>query len=154
MTGQVLPLPSPSNLPLILFAEDDDEDWLLIEDVLQDCGAPIRAERVKDGVALMERLQQGPDPVLVMLDLRMPRKNGTETLRDIRSDPNLKFLPVVVMTTSNRDSDIFNAYFEGANGYVVKPVTFDLMGKALKELHFYWTDVVQLPRRLPVTSGA
>jgi CheY-like chemotaxis protein len=140
-------------MPLVLFAEDDDEDWLLIEEALQDCEAPLQVERVRDGVALMERLRRGPDPALVMLDLRMPKKDGTEVLREIRQDADLRFLPVVIMTTSGRDLDIFQAYFEGANSYVVKPVTFDLMAKALRELHKYWTEVVQLPRRLPATAA-
>ena len=135
------------NLPLILFAEDDDEDWLLIEEALIDCGVVLQAERVHDGIELLARLRRGPDPALIMLDLRMPKKDGSEVLREIRQDEHLRFLPVVIMTTSKLDLDIFRSYCDGANSYVVKPVTFDLMAKALQELHHYWTNVVQLPKR-------
>jgi CheY-like chemotaxis protein len=143
-----LPVDPGLGLPLVIFAEDDDEDWMLIEDALVDCEAPLQVERVRDGVALLTRLKQGPDPSLIMLDLRMPKKDGSEVLREIRQDTQLQHLPVIVMTTSKLDSDIFRSYCEGANSYVVKPVTFDLMAKALRELHHYWTKVVQLPKRV------
>jgi two-component system response regulator len=148
LSACLLPVEGGVALPLVLFAEDDDEDWLLIEEALADCEAPLQVERVCDGVALMARLAQQPDPALVMLDLRMPKKDGAEVLREIRQDPRLRHLPVVVMTTSKLDSDIFQSYWEGANSYVVKPVTFDLMAKALHDLHHYWTKVVQLPKRV------
>jgi CheY-like chemotaxis protein len=154
MKAPCLPLrcPSENDIPLVIFAEDDDEDWLLIEEALEECAnahnpVDIQVERVKDGVALMERLNSGINPNLIMLDLRMPKKDGSEALREIRQNHKTKHLPVIVMTTSRLDTDIFRAYCDGASSYVVKPVTFELMAKALKDIHYYWTKVSNLPYR-------
>jgi len=103
-------------IPLVLFAEDDDEDWILISDVLEEeCKARLRYERVKDGIELLARLtdSERPLPHLIMLDLKMPKKDGAEALKDIRNNPGLKHLPVIVLTTSNLETDIFKAYHGG-----------------------------------------
>ena len=76
----------------------------------------------------------------------MPKLDGAEALKEIRRDARLRHIPIVMMTTSQLEADIFRAYFEGANSYVIKPVTFELMAKALKDLHYYWTEVVKLPK--------
>lgn len=134
--------------PLVLFAEDDDEDWLLINEVLDDeCKSEIRYERVKDGVSLLDRLRDlsVPLPHLVMLDIRMPRKDGMEALREIRQDQTLRHLPVVIMTTSKGETDVLRAYTSGASAYVVKPVTFPDMATILKSLHHYWTEILRVP---------
>jgi len=135
-------------IPLVLFAEDDDEDWILISDVLEEeCKARLRYERVKDGIELLARLtdSERPLPHLIMLDLKMPKKDGAEALKDIRNNPGLKHLPVIVLTTSNLETDIFKAYHGGANSYMVKPVRFPDMAKALKDVHRYWTKIAVLP---------
>jgi CheY-like chemotaxis protein len=134
--------------PLVLFAEDDDEDWLLISEVLEDeCKSEIRHERVKDGVSLLDRLHNPAQPLphLIMLDIRMPRKDGVETLREIRQDPVLRHIPVVIMTTSKGEMDVMRAYTSGANAYVVKPVSFPDMAIILKSLHHYWTEILRVP---------
>lgn len=134
--------------PLVLFAEDDDEDWILISDVLEEeCKAKLKYERVKDGEALMERLRDTtkPLPHLVMLDLKMPRKDGAESLAEIRAEPGLRHLPVIILTTSSLEADIFKAYHGGASSYLVKPVRFPEMAAALKAVHQYWTGVVTIP---------
>ena len=146
---------NPFPPPLILFAEDDDEDWLLLEDVLDDIRkqhphqASVRIERVKDGQQLVDRLRNTTKerPLLVMLDLRMPRKDGTEALQEIRADRALRHIPIVMMTSSKLELDILRSYQEGANSYLVKPVTQDTMAKALRDLHHYWANVVQVPSR-------
>lgn len=136
------------SLPLVVWAEDDNEDWLLISDVLEeDCKAKLRYERVKDGEELLERLRDKtkPLPHLVMMDLKMPRMDGAEALQEIRSDPELKAIPVIILTTSSLESDIFRSYHKGANSYLVKPVRFPEMATALKSVHRYWTQTVSLP---------
>lgn len=136
--------------PLVLFAEDDDEDWLLVEDALADSQLPAEVERVKDGQTLLARLRDLKlrEPDLIMLDLKMPRMDGGTALREIRKDHALRHMPVVVMTTSQLEADIFNSYYEGANTYVVKPVTFDAMSKVLQDLHYYWIRVARLPKKV------
>jgi len=137
-----------ADIPLVLFAEDDDEDWILISDVLDnECQARMRYERVKDGEALLARLRDPslPIPHLVMLDLKMPRKDGTETLKEIRDDVNLRHIPVIVLTTSKLEADIFRAYHAGANSYLVKPVRFPEMANILKAAHHYWAEIATVP---------
>jgi len=134
--------------PLVIFAEDDDEDWILISDVLkEDCKSKLQYERVKDGEALLKRLMNKrlPLPHLIMLDLKMPKKDGAESLRDIRADLRLRHIPVIVLTTSSLETDIFKAYNEGASSYIVKPVRFPDMAKALKVIHHYWTEMATVP---------
>ena len=134
--------------PLVIFAEDDNEDWMLIEDTLQQCSGSCTVERVRDGVDLMIRLldpaQQKPD--VILMDLKMPKKDGIEALGDIKRNPQLKHIPVIIMTTSKTESDIMRSYMTGANSYVVKPVTFDAMKTVLMDIHHYWGSVVKLPQ--------
>jgi len=133
--------------PLLIFAEDDHEDWRLIRDTLQDCTEDVQFERVEDGVDLISRLRNEtlPLPNLILLDLQMPKMGGAETLRMIRADILLRHIPVVIMTTSKLEADVFKAYSDGANSYLIKPVTFEAMGSALTRLHDYWLNVVELP---------
>ena len=133
-----------NTIPLFLFAEDDDEDWMLIEDTFEHSAEPHRIERVKDGVELLARLRdpQLEIPNLILLDLKMPRKNGHEALAEIRADINLWHIPVVVMTSSRSEADIWRSYYNGANSYIAKPVE----ERHLKTMTLYWTDVVCLPK--------
>ena len=141
----------------VVWAEDDDEDWLLVSDVLEEeCKGAINYERVKDGEALLERLRDKtkPLPHLIMLDLKMPRMDGAEALQAIKSDEELKQIPITILTTSSLESDIFKAYHKGANSYLVKPIRFPEMAKALKEVHRYWTQVASIPDPLMARSVA
>lgn len=133
--------------PLVLFAEDDNEDWMLVQDAFEGCPLP-HIERVKDGEELLERLQDSTQalPHVIMLDLKMPRMDGPEVLEVIKNDPRFKHIPIIVMTTSKLESDIVRSYTAGASSYVVKPVTFEAMRKAMSDLHYYWTQVVEVPR--------
>lgn len=136
-----------NNTPLVIFAEDDNEDWILVEETLQECASFCCAERVRDGLELMERLRDAEKktPDVILMDLKMPRKDGIEALAEIRSDKSLRHIPVIIMTTSKTESDVVQSYTTGANSYVVKPVTFEAMHKVLKDLHYYWGTVVKLP---------
>ena len=129
--------------PLVLFAEDDDEDWMLIEDAFALCPFAKQLERVKDGIALMKRLRdpKGQRPALVLLDLKMPMKNGHEALEEIRADDKLRAIPVVIMTGSRSEADIYRSYFNGANSYIAKPVSL----ANLDIIRRYWNDVVSFP---------
>ncbi len=139
----------PHRVPLLLFAEDDDEDWMLIKDTFDSCASPSRLERVKDGVELLARLRSRTEelPILILLDLKMPLKNGHEALAEIRADEELRHIPVVIMTASRSEADIFQSYYNGANSYIAKPVE----ESHLKTMRRYWTDVVQLPAKLTGT---
>ena len=157
MKEQLLPSDSQleglmAKVPLVLFAEDDDEDWLLMSEVLEeDCEVNMDIERVSDGDTLLTRMQdtEKPSPNLVMLDLKMPRMDGLEALQEIRKLAGLKGItPVIIMTTSNLETDIVKSYKTGANSYVVKPGDHEKMGEALRTMHKYWVEVAQLPRRL------
>lgn len=119
--------------PFILMAEDDQDDRLLIHDALVESGLNGNLSFVNDGVELLDRLH-GRDPAapgrrvrpdFVLLDLKMPRKNGWEALEDIRGDPKLRDLPVFILTTSTDEEDRQRARQLGANGYFTKQVTFD-----------------------------
>ena len=134
--------------PEIWFAEDDDEDWLLIQDVLdEDCKSRIRYKRVKNGLEMLDALKSPLNrlPALIFLDMKMPKLNGSDTLQEIRKDPALRHIPVVILTTSNLEADIFKAYHGGANSYLVKPATFPAMADVLKAVHRYWTTVTHIP---------
>jgi CheY-like chemotaxis protein len=109
---------------------------------------------VEDGEELMDYLrrqgryadpEQSPRPGLVLLDLNMPRKDGREALREIKSDPELRRIPIVVMTTSKAEEDIFRSYDLGANSYISKPVTFEALVELMKVLGRYWIEFVELP---------
>jgi CheY-like chemotaxis protein len=138
----------------ILIAEDDPDDRLLTQRALEMSRVVNDLRFVEDGEELMEYLlHQGrytdaaksPRPGLVLLDLNMPRKDGREALKEIKSHPQLHQIPVVVMTTSKAEEDVLRSYDVGANSYVVKPVTFDRLVDLMKTLGTYWVEFVELP---------
>ncbi len=139
----------------ILLAEDDDDDYLLTQQALQENHVINHLHRVVDGVELMEYLQRkgthaerrgGQQPSLILLDLNMPRKDGREALREIKSDPLLRRIPVVVLTTSRAEEDVIRSYELGVNSFITKPVTFPGLVAAMKVLGHYWFEIVELPR--------
>jgi CheY-like chemotaxis protein len=139
----------------ILLAEDDDDDYLLTEQALQENHVINGLHRVVDGVELMEFLRRegqyadrrcNGHPALILLDLNMPRKDGREALREIKSDPSLRSLPVVVLTTSRAEEDILRSYDLGVNSFITKPVSFPGLVNAMKVLGRYWFEIVELPR--------
>ena len=139
---------------MILMAEDDADDRLLVKDALEESRVLNELRFVEDGEELLEYLRQEgrysdpeswPRPGLVLLDLNMPRKDGREALQEIKADPNLRRIPVVVMTTSKAEEDIFRSYDLGASSYITKPVTFDRLVELMKTLGHYWIEFVELP---------
>jgi len=139
---------------VFLMADDDPDDRLLINEAFQESLVSNSIYFVEDGVELMEYLRhQGnfadpatsPTPDLILLDLNMPRKDGREALVEIKSDPRLRYIPVVVLTTSKAEEDIIRSYDIGAASYITKPVTFDGLVNAIRGLGHYWVQIVRLP---------
>lgn len=139
----------------ILLAEDDDDDYLLTQQALKENQVTNTMHRVVDGVELLEFLRaqgqyadrrRGEQPALILLDLNMPRKDGREALREIKADPALRCVPVVVLTTSRAEEDVIRSYELGVNSFITKPVTFPGLVNAMKVLGDYWFEIVELPR--------
>lgn len=138
----------------ILIAEDDEDDYVLISDTLKEYRVTNSINWVKDGEELMDYLlRQGeyldpaksPRPSLILLDLNMPRKDGREALREIKGNPRLRRIPVVVLTTSQSEEDIVRSYDLGVNSYVRKPMRFNDFVEEVKALGRYWFEIVELP---------
>ncbi|MCB1723950.1 MAG: response regulator [Gammaproteobacteria bacterium] len=132
-----------------IVAEDDGADVLLLCKILGKCQASVRLYRVRDGVELLAFLRTPPHrirPDLVLLDLSMPLMDGRDALVEIREDPNLAPLPVIVLTTSSSPDDVDFAYRNGANSYITKHPDFDRFLNSIQLLIGYWRDAVQLPR--------
>lgn len=140
-------------LKKILLAEDNPKDLELTMEALSESFLANRIVVCRDGVETLEYLRcQGkyvgrePElPCVLLLDIKMPRKDGIEVLREIRNDPDLKLLPVVILTSSREDSDILNSYYLGVNAYVVKPVNFTGFINAVKQLGIFWGLVNENP---------
>lgn len=135
----------------ILLVEDSSADVLLTREAFTESKLINRLHVVEDGVDAMEFLYQtgkyasAPRPDLILLDLNLPRKNGREVLAEIKNDPKLKHIPVIVLTTSKSEKDILQAYDHHANCYIVKPVGFDNFAEAIQSIHQFWFSVVTLP---------
>ncbi len=144
----------------IVMADDDPEDRMLAKDALEESHVVNDLEFVEDGEELMdylyrrgryEELTSSPLPGLILLDLNMPRKDGRTALKEIKADPSLKRIPVVVLTTSKAEEDIFRSYDLGVSGFVVKPVTFEGLVRVMKTLVEYWFEIVEIaPERAKV----
>ena len=142
----------PTKPIVILMADDDADDRLLAKDALADCKINSEVHFVENGEELVEYLHRRgkfgantPRPGLILLDLNMPKKDGREALREIKSDPELRKIPVVVLTTSRADTDISQIYELGANSFITKPVSFDALVNTMKILTNYWCQTVELP---------
>jgi CheY-like chemotaxis protein len=140
-------------IPGILLAEDNPNDVELTLQALAEHNLANRVTVAKDGVEALEYLHcQGAhadrepgNPVVVLLDIKMPRKDGLEVLREIRGDPALRRLPVVILTSSGEERDIITSYDLGVNAYVVKPVDFPAFVDAVKEVGVFWALVNEPP---------
>jgi len=135
----------------ILLAEDDPDDRMLTRRALVESRMETTFASVKNGEELMQYLRREdpheavPRPDLILLDLNMPRKDGREALREIKSDTALRRIPVVVLTTSEAEQDILQSYDLGVNAFVTKPVSFDALAEAMESLSEFWFDLVKLP---------
>lgn len=132
-------------LPAILIADDDEDDRLMIQRALEHSRLLNPVEMVVDGEELMDYLRERSRPALLLLDLNMPRKSGREALQEIKTDPDLRSLPVIVLTTSELEEDIAECYDVGANAYITKPVTFDKLVQTMNSLQEFWFELVRLP---------
>lgn len=138
----------------ILMADDDPDDRLMTQEAFTECrvGNPLRF--VSNGEELLDYLHRRgeyadeaayPMPGLVLLDLNMPRKDGREVLREIKGDPRLCGIPVVILTTSKAEEDVLRSYQDGVNSFITKPVTFAALLEVVQTLGRYWLQVVDLP---------
>lgn len=131
----------------ILFVEDSEDDAMLTMRALKKSGLDNKLHHVKDGAEALDFMYcRGvyasrnfqEHPKLILLDLKMPKVSGMEVLEKIKSDPNIKSIPVVILTSSQEDPDIKKCYNLGANSYIVKPVDSDKFFQSIKELGMYW----------------
>jgi CheY-like chemotaxis protein len=142
------------NSVVILLADDDEDDRLLTADALREAKVVNAMRTVNDGEELMDYLYHrgkyalpalSPRPGLILLDLNMPKKDGREALREMKADPELRSIPVVVLTTSGTENEIQGIYDLGASSFVVKPVTFEGFVYAMRVATEYWFQIVALP---------
>lgn len=138
----------------ILIADDDADDRLMAKEALAECRLANPVEFVEDGVELLDYLRargryaaraSARRPGLIILDLNMPKMDGREALREIKADPLLRRIPVVVMTTSKAEEDIYRTYDLGVNSFITKPVTFDGLVTVMRAMGTYWIEIVELP---------
>jgi two-component system response regulator len=135
----------------ILLVEDDPADVELTREGMKDAKMFIHLHTVDDGIEALKFLRHEPPygdrvrPDLILLDLNLPKKDGREVLKEIKNDEDLKAIPVVVLTTSDADTDIVKCYDLGANCYVTKPVNFDSFIKVVHAIDSFWFTIVKIP---------
>jgi CheY-like chemotaxis protein len=138
----------------ILMADDDPDDRFLVQEAFVESRLSNPLAFVKDGQELLDYLccrdqysQPGlaPRPGLILLDLNMPRKDGREALEEIKADPELRRIPVVVLTTSEAEEDILCTYDLGVAGFITKPVSFNGLVEVIQSVTRYWFEIVELP---------
>jgi CheY-like chemotaxis protein len=137
----------------VLFAEDDHDDCLMVGEAFQECVPDCDLGYVHDGFELLHYLRQqagyvtftdAPRPDLILLDLKLPRMDGFEALAEIKSDHNLRSIPVVVLSNSSTEQEVMRAYDLGAAGFIIKPETFAGMLELVRAINHYWFEVVEL----------
>lgn len=138
----------------ILIADDDPEDRMLITDALKESRLKNNLQCVENGEELMDFLynkgkysdsKKFPMPGIILLDLNMPKKDGREALKEIKSDKVLRSIPIIILTTSKAEVDILKSYNLGVNSFITKPVTFIELVDVMKTLNKYWFEIVELP---------
>jgi len=138
----------------ILLADDDADDRMMAADALEESRLANDLKCVEDGEELMDYLRhrgkfagsnEAPRPGLILLDLNMPRKDGREALKEIKADPELRSIPVIVLTTSKAEEDIYRTYDLGVNSFITKPVNFESLVAVMRALGKYWFEIVELP---------
>ncbi len=137
----------------ILLVEDSPTDILITQEAFEQAKLLNQLYVVEDGVAALAFLRQqepyldAPRPDLILLDLNLPKKSGREVLAELKGDPDLKFIPVVVLTTSRAEEDVLRSYDLHANCYVTKPVDFTKFVEVVQSIEHFWFNVVTLPLR-------
>ncbi|MBB3697427.1 response regulator [Flammeovirga yaeyamensis] len=139
----------------IICAEDDPDDRMMTQEAFDECELKGDLTFVENGEELMSYLNRNKQfqelenqclPDLILLDLNMPKKDGKDCISEIKKDPTLKKIPIVVLTTSNDEDDILKTYNLGVSSYITKPVQFDAMVDIFKTIHQYWFNTVRLPK--------
>jgi CheY-like chemotaxis protein len=137
----------------ILMIEDDPGDIRLTQEALRESGLPAQLHLARNGVEAMAFLhregayQEKPRPDLILLDLNLPKKDGREVLEEVKADPNLRRIPVLVLTTSEDEEDIDRAYDLHANCYITKPVGLEKFTRVVRLIEEFWLKTVKLPGR-------
>jgi CheY-like chemotaxis protein len=138
----------------ILMADDDEDDRRAVAKAWKTARAANPIDFVNDGEQLMDYLHRrgqfsglaaGSRPGLILLDLNMPKKDGREALKEIKADPELRQIPVIVLTTSKAEEDVYRTYDLGANSFITKPVTFTSLVELIQVIGKYWIEIVELP---------
>jgi CheY-like chemotaxis protein len=138
----------------ILMADDDADDRMMTKEAFEESLLSNDLRFVEDGEELLDYLKRrgryadpasSPRPGLILLDLNMPRKDGREALKEIKADPELKCIRIVILTTSKAEEDIYRTYNLSASSYITKPVTFARLVEVVKTLGKYWLEIVELP---------
>lgn len=138
----------------ILVADDDPDDRMFMREALEESRLANDLHFVEDGEELMDYLckrgrfaypASAPKPGLILLDLNMPKKDGREALKEIKANPDLRYIPIIVLTTSKAEEDIYRSYDLGCNSFITKPVTFAGLVELIKSLGQYWFEIVELP---------
>ena len=143
--------PPKSGVIELLLVEDSEPDVRLTKEALKEAKVWNNLWVVEDGVEAMEFLRQqgsyadAPRPDLILLDLNLPRKDGRQVLQEIKADPSLLRIPVVILTTSRDEADVLKAYDLHANCYITKPVDFNRFMEVVKSIEDFWLTVVRLP---------
>ena len=142
---------------IVLYADDDPEDRMLAKDAWEESRLANELHFVEDGEDLMDYLHRrgkhedkrgAPLPGMILLDLNMPRKDGREALAEIKADPRLRMIPIVILTTSKAEQDILSAYDLGVSSFIVKPVSFQGLVDITRTFSRYWFEIVELPPRI------
>ena len=142
------------NLVPILIADDDLDDRRMIEDAFRESRLLNELHFVQNGEELLAYLHRtgkfkeektSPLPGLILLDLNMPRKDGREALKELKTDAEFRQIPVVVLTTSKAEEDVYRTYDLGVNSYITKPVSFISLVQVIRDLGRYWFEIVELP---------
>jgi CheY-like chemotaxis protein len=142
---------APSYIPVVLLAEDDPGDVLMITEALERTGRPRDIRVVGDGQEALDYLYRSgayagaPRPDLILLDLNMPRLDGRQALEAIKADADLRVIPIVVLTTSAAEADISSSYDRHANAYVTKPLELDAFDAVVQQIDRFYTSVSVLP---------
>jgi len=135
-----------TELPNILYAEDNENDIELTLEAFKQCKLQNRIDVVRDGQQVIDYLKyenefknrEKEKPVLILLDIKMPKFDGIQVLKFLKSDPELKTIPVVMLTSSSIERDLIESYKLGVNAYVIKPVDFDDFIEAVKKIGSFW----------------
>lgn len=135
-----------NKIPIILYADDNENDIELTLEAFRECGLQNKIEVAKDGKEVLDYLKNEgkhegkvkEKPVLILLDIKMPKLDGIEVLKIIKADEDLRTIPVVMLTSSSMEKDLYQSYKLGANAYVVKPIDFVEFMDSVKKIGAFW----------------